>query len=150
MERKDWILVLLHATEGGHLDRVRIVKGLFLLSQESPEPLENFYSFYPYLYGPFSSEIYSDLDELIEENLIAIDLKIAPSWSQYRLTDKGSSRAKELWKALSKPIRQKLSEIAKNVLSLSFSKLLTYVYGKYPDYARESVLNPAGLEGVKA
>lgn len=145
MERKDWILLLLHAAKDGHLDRVRIVKGLFLLSQESPESLENFYRFYPYLYGPFSDEIYSDLDELIEENLIATDLNIPPSWSQYRLTDNGTSRAKKLWKALSKPIQKMLTEIAKTVQSLSFSKLLIYVYGKYPEYAKESVLN---FEGV--
>ncbi len=148
MERKDWILVLLHAGKDKHLDRVRIVKGLFLLSQESPESLENFYSFYPYLYGPFSDEIYSDLDELIEENLIATDLNIPPSWSQYRLTEKGSSRAKELWKALSKPIQQKIIEVAKTVQSLSFSKLLAYVYKKYPDYAKESVLNFEGVNNA--
>lgn len=145
MERRDWILVLLHNARDGQLDRVRIVKGLFLLGQESPEPLENFYSFYAYLYGPFSDEIYYDLDELIEENLMARDLNIPPSWSQYRLTDKGRDRTIELWKALSKPIQQKLDEITKTVQSMSFSKLLTYVYNKYPDFAKESVLN---FEGV--
>lgn len=147
MERNDWILVLLHAAEDRHLDRVRIVKGLFLLSKESPQPLENFYTFYPYLYGPFSNEIYSDLDQLIKENLVALDLNVAPSWSQYRLTDKGVAKARELWKDLSKPIGQKLSEIAKDVLSLSFSQLLTHVYKRYPEYAKESVLN---FEGVSA
>lgn len=145
MERKDWIMVLIHAAEDRHLDRVRIVKGLFLLSQESPDTLDNFYSFYAYLYGPFSDEIYSDLDELLEENLVAMDSNIAPAWSQYRLTEKGTARAKEIWESLSKPVQQKISEIVKNVLSLSFSKLLTYVYEKYPDYAKESVLNFGGV-----
>jgi uncharacterized protein YwgA len=65
--RQRTLLTFLQAGDGGKLDPIRIQKGLFILAMETPEewlPSEARYHFEPYNYGPYSSEIYYDLDRL--------------------------------------------------------------------------------------
>lgn len=47
------------------------MKGMFLLSKEGPPELLNLYHFEPYHWGPFDKAVYSDLDELEADGLIA-------------------------------------------------------------------------------
>jgi len=82
--KKRQILELLSYT--GPVNRLRFVKLMFLLSRNYPS-----YDFVPYKYGPFSFELYHDLESLSHEGSISFDgdkiesmelqRRIAPHWS---------------------------------------------------------------------
>ena len=58
---RDWLLLLFDGA-GEPLDRVRIQKSMFLFAERSKAPGGEKYRFTPYHYGPFSFDIYPDLD----------------------------------------------------------------------------------------
>ena len=117
---------------------IQLMKSMFLAKNELKIP--NFYEFEPYLYGPCSFEIYSDLISLLENNLI--DTIATPfSWKYYRTTNVGSIKADLIIKNLDKKIVEKLNEIKKFVINKTFSELLEYVYKEYPKYTENSIIN---------
>ena len=145
MKRSDWLLVLLHSPghtgkENEPMDRLRITKTLFLLGREIKQ-LPNFYDFGPYLYGPFSLDIYKDLDGLLQDGYIWREVTLPLNWSHYRLTGKGTEETQKIREKIEPSVIKKMEEIKRFVTGLSFSALLKYVYSKYPEYARNSVIN---------
>lgn len=145
MKRSDWLLILLYLPGNTNevnqpMDRIRIMKSLFLLSNEVEQQLPNFYQFSPYLYGPFSLDVYTDLDELDKKGLVMCEMTSPLNWSRYRLTRKGVDEAKKLSEQVSDLVKTKLQEVKNFVTSLSFTELLRYIYKKYPDYATCSVI----------
>jgi len=145
MQRRDWLLALLLAPgvseePSERMSRLRIMKALFLLSQENEEPLAEFYEFEPYLYGPISFDVYSDLRELQLEGLVLEQRAIGRTWDYYRLTPAGEEAARTVVEEEVSPATyRKLREIKSHVNSLNFMGLLRYVYTKYPKFAAESV-----------
>lgn len=134
--RKDMLLVFVGASAKA-VGPVRIMKGLFLFSQESAAALELKYEFVPYSYGPCSFQIYDDLRELVSEHLVE-KRPTSARWSEYVVTVEGkeivdaiASRRPELF--------ADLSRYNKMVTSRTFAELLRSVYSKYPDYAVKSV-----------
>jgi uncharacterized protein len=141
--KRDWLLILLALRDSSRpLDPVRLQKGMFLLSQEREIPVDERYAFRPYDYGPFSSEIYSDLDELVSQGLVERILAPGYTWSRYRASADGVSTAQKILDEL--PADQLadvwwLEELKNEVLSLDFRSLLRRVYEQHPDYAANSV-----------
>jgi DNA-binding PadR family transcriptional regulator len=122
---------------------IQIMKGMFLAKEELK--LEDFYIFEPYLYGPCSFQIYSDLLALQLKNFI----KTIPgpsSWKYYTTTPLGSAKAKIIIEVLGMEKVKVLREIKELIISKSFLELLEYIYSKYPEYARNSIVN---IEGFK-
>ena len=120
------------------LSPIQLMKGMFLVKNELK--ISNFYKFEAYLYGPCSFEIYSDLIDLLENKLI--DAISTPfSWKYYRTTNVGSNKANLIIKKLDKKNVEKLNEIKKLVITKSFLELLEYVYKKYPEYAKNSIVD---------
>jgi hypothetical protein len=72
--RQDWLLVALTEAQNGHLSPVQVQKTLFLFSKgaRSSLPPDQFYTFVPYHYGPFSADIYHDLETLERRGLVDI------------------------------------------------------------------------------
>lgn len=78
--RKDVLLLLLYAqgpsgiTAEGITGRTRLMKLLYLLGEEHEIArlldIKNWYQFEPYDYGPFSEEVYEDIDFLANVGLI--------------------------------------------------------------------------------
>jgi hypothetical protein len=66
----DWVLLVLRKAP---LDRIRIMKALFLIWYRSGKSIPDFFSFEPYLYGPYSLEVYAAL-----KNLVDADLAVQP------------------------------------------------------------------------
>jgi DNA-binding PadR family transcriptional regulator len=122
------------------------MKALFLVKEELKLPGVEFYSFVPYLYGPCSFEVYSDLYALQREGLVVVEQSVW-GWKLYRLTKRGRAEAEKVINRLSPEVLSKLQEIAKLVSSKSFVELLQYIYDRYPEYARNSVINVKGLRG---
>lgn len=145
MKRSDWLLVLLHLPghidqENEPMDRLRIIKTLFLLGREIKDP-PNFYNFSAYLYGPFSLDIYRDLDELLVGGYVRQEVTLPMNWSRYRLTTRGIEEAQKIQQEIQPSVIEKMEEIKRLVMGLSFLSLLKHVYSKYPEYAKDSVIN---------
>ncbi len=144
MSRRDWLLILCAyrgAPEG--LDPVRLQKGLFLFARSCDRPARERYDFRPYDYGPMSPQIYSDLDALVSEGLLAAHEVPGKHWSRYATTDCGRAAAAVKLKALvnerDKRSAQQLYEIKQSIANMSFNELLERVYEEYPDMAVNSV-----------
>ncbi|HEY3435362.1 MAG TPA: hypothetical protein VGK41_06890 [Solirubrobacterales bacterium] len=135
-------LLLLVALDGAPqgLDPVRLQKGMFLDAQENGAAAGEKYTFVPYNYGPMSAQIYSDLERLVAEGLVAENPVEGQSWSRYVPTEKGLEVGRELLaQEVSGEVAKGLHQIKKEVASKTFKALLEDVYERYPAYASESV-----------
>ena len=142
MKKQDWLLIYLSLpSQSPLMDPIRIMKGLFLFKMELGDELKEFYDFVPYLYGPCSFEIYSDLSKLQLDNFVdEISLPFS-RWSYYRLSERGQEESEKLKNAATSDLVLKLIDIKRRVMSPPFLSLLREIYKKYPEYARSSVIN---------
>lgn len=139
---QETLLVFLGAGGGEKLDPIRIQKGLFILAEETPPewlPSEARYRFEPYHYGPYSSALYRDLDELERRGYINTTLVAGQSWNYYSLSSEGTRAYREVSEAMDPKAVEYSRKIREFVGKLSFRKLLTTVYEQYPKYAVNSV-----------
>jgi len=142
MKREDILLGLIYIAPEKIMSPIQIMKSLFLIEEELKLGL---YKFQPYLYGPCSFEVYSDLEHLENETLIS-SFPTTTGWRYYQITDKGRRIAKEIEKNFDNKLLEKLQEVKRTVVSKSFFELLKYIYEKYPQYAVASIVNIKGFE----
>lgn len=135
ISRTDWLLQFIAGTEfyDGAIDRLRIMKALFLFQVETQAPREVNYEFQPYDYGPFTPEIYRDLEHLLEKGYI---VEVTEGRS-YRATQQGRQYLSEI-NFPPKPL-EALMELRVEVEDLSFRRLLKRVYTAHPASAKRSV-----------
>jgi hypothetical protein len=143
VDRGDWLLLFLSREALGvdgpeGLDPIRIQKGLFLLSRRGPA--RNLYPFRPYNWGPFSADIYSDLERLEESGLISGDRMPGRSWRLYRCTAAGDAQAIEVASHLRRVELDWLGQTRRFVTERSFDGLLRDIYHEYPEYAQKSLM----------
>lgn len=136
--------ILLAFLAGGEqdMDPVRIMKGLFVFGQEcQPEWLGQrpLYRFEPYNYGPFSAEIYRDLERLVARGLVEAREVIGQRWKHHRATPAGRRVAAEIRRRLDPKAVRYLDQMRAFTLAHSFHDLLRMIYKKYPAYAVRSV-----------
>lgn len=143
MTRRDWLMLLVAADDGGDgLDPIRVQKGLFLLAQEGGLPLAQRYRFVPYNYGPMSPRVYRDVDALVRRGLLERVPVAGYSWGRLRATAAARERAQALRAAADPAERralERLAEIHARITSLGFADLLGAIYERYPAYAARSV-----------
>lgn len=140
--RQETLLVFLGADNNTKLDPVRIMKGLFIFAMEAPEnwlPSAARYNFEPYNYGPYSPDIYYDLERLERQGYVETAEVPGRSWKHYSLTPDGVKLAQGGVSAINPKVANYLRVLREFVDGLSFRQLLTAVYDKYPDYAVNSV-----------
>jgi DNA-binding PadR family transcriptional regulator len=143
VDRREWLLLFISRNALGiegpdGLDPIRIQKGLFLLSKRGPA--RNLYSFRPYNWGPFSAEIYSDLDTLEKSGLISGDRVPGRSWRLFRCTAAGDAQAAEAADRLGRADIEWLGQTRRFVTERLFDSLLRDIYREYPEYAQRSLL----------
>jgi uncharacterized protein len=137
----DGLLLLLAAPGGSYpMDRIRIMKGLFLLSQEGPAAFRELYHFEPYRFGPFDKTVYNHLDWLQAKGFVKAERNPASGQPEYSLTPAGQTRAEASGLSLDDHARSELARIKNFVTTRSFVTLLRQVYAKYPSYAVRSDL----------
>ena len=133
-ERQDWLLRFIAGDPGDEpwIDRIRLMKGMFLFQRRPTAPGEINYAFKPYDYGPFTPDVYRDVEALSDEGFV-----ISSSEHAYRATEFG----KEYLGSLSFPgaLEHELLSIREEVISLSFRELLRKVYSEHPESASRSV-----------
>lgn len=140
--RQQALLLFLAAGDREPLDPIRIQKGMFIFAQEAPAdwlPHEGRYQFVPWHWGPFSAEIYSDLERL--ERLGHISSEEAPgySWRRYRPTPGGADLAHCISETMMPDALRFLGRLRHFVQTVSFRRLLEQVYKRYPQYATNSL-----------
>lgn len=134
VSREDWLLCFIAGTEGydGWVDRIRVMKGMFLFQHEGAPPAEANYAFRPYDYGPFTPDVYRDLEALAARGLIVS----SPDMQSFRATEAGRALVAQL--NYSAPHRERLEALRIEVGELGFRQLLRRVYVAHPDYAVRS------------
>lgn len=138
--RQQLLLIFLSGPE--QLDPIRIMKGMFLFSQECPKDWihdEDRYRFEAYNWGPFSRDVYRDLDALVIQGLVTTTTITGRDWNYHAATDAGRTLAATAAQQWRPAVRVYLEKLRRYVLSVNFSTLLKTIYQKYPDYAVNSV-----------
>jgi len=148
MQREDWLLLFLTApvrkgSRARSLEPLRIMKGLFLVSQRGAGELSDLYAFKPYDYGPFTTDIYSDLDSLAAQGLVSHEAVAGRSWRMYRPTLDGIEHATQLARHLSAADERTIDDAYEFVATRGFLKLLRDIYSAYPAYAVNTVVQDA-------
>lgn len=129
---------LLVALSGAALDRIRLMKTLFLVWYRHGRPPEGPFFFKPYLYGPCSFEVYRELDKLQAAGLV---VQPNPSMQgRYFLTSAGQDAAVRAQRYLKRELATDLKKKAQWSTTLSFQDLLRAVYAKAPEFATRSVV----------
>lgn len=136
LTKKDWILLSLKQVP---LDRIHIMKALFLIWHRSDRNIKDYFSFLPYLYGPCSFEVYSALESLQADGLIVQPPHSIPQWVKYYLTERGKKEAEEAVKKASPDTLILIETVAEEASQLNFYELLRKVYTEAPDFAVNSM-----------
>jgi len=180
--RKDILLLLLYSSgKTGKLNepivgKTRLVKMLFLFKRELLPQFEkgtdisdeNFYEFFPWNFGPFSSQVYDDLiffkltgfiesssasqeslpeseeewDKWLDESGTDQTSDIFESYEEetFRLTDKGVNFTKTIYDELSQSQRSSLTHFKKRLSRAPLRAILRYVYKTYPEQTKNSTI----------
>lgn len=189
--RKDILLLMLYSP--GKTDnfnepvsgRTRLVKTLFLFKEEAWPYFKkgnninidesNFYQFFPWNFGPFSRDIYDDLNFFIFRGFVSQDdseeetmPESAAEWEQwltlsgstpdeevsseydeqvFSLTDKGFQYAKKLYEQMTAEQRRFLRTFKAKCLSKPLRALLKYIYENYEQMTTKSKIRDQVLCG---
>lgn len=145
MNRTDLLLLLLYAagpsgknceTIGG---KTRLQKEVFLAQKDLKDNnIKSNYYFRSYHYGPYSIELYDDVNWLASEGIIEIRkirLEKRGIYTEYKLTRKG---IEEMEQKLDDPKLKKsfdiISRIKKEYNKMSIVSLVEFTHKKYPEY----------------
>lgn len=170
LDREDILLLLLSALSAcGTKERVagitRLEKMMFLLQKETrfSGKLQNKFKFEPWKFGPFSKEIYADLDLLTSLGLVDAEERPLSSYVEhtereeytrliepeedeeivektFSLTDRGCKVAEKLRTWISEKDWQEIAQLKKRFEKVPLTRLIQYVYQKYPETTSKSVL----------
>lgn len=145
MQPRDRLLLFIALDGAPHgLDPIRLQKGMFLFAMEDASGSEEVYDFVPYDYGPMSTQIYRDLDSLIESGLITATPVEGQTWSRFSATEEGLVAAKDLLRQEpSQTMARLLYEIKNDVSTHTYQQVLEDVYDRYPEFASKSVFRRA-------
>lgn len=125
-KRQEILLNTINFLSKKNTSKIYLEKSLFLLKKEYLSEKINFYSFYPYKYGPFSRLSYLDKTYLVKEELL--------DKNETELTKKG----KQYLEKQNISYDCYLEEITKRFNTNK--KIKEYVYEKYPEYTIKSEL----------
>jgi hypothetical protein len=166
LERDDVLLLLLLAMSDRSKQRLasitRIEKLMFLLQKETvfSGKVHEKFDFKPWKFGPFSKEIYEDLDLLVSLDLVDVEERELANYVDYTeqdeligsepgepvvervfsLTDRGKKVAEKLRKLISEKDWQEIDGLKRRFESVPLTRLIQYVYHKYPETTGKSVL----------
>lgn len=149
MHRKLLPLALMYAGDGEPIEgRTRLQKLVFLmqkrLEEADEDPLKSGdYEFIAYDYGPFSKELYEDLDDTIERNMVKSERKDIGEEQEKYIYDIQDGGIQWVENQLSKEEAQRILELAEVIKDeygdIYLSELIDEVYSRYPRYAENSI-----------
>jgi len=137
LKRTDWILLLLREKP---LDRIRLMKALFLIWLRSGRNIPGFFEFVPYMYGPCSFDLYDEIDRAGQDRLLTQVPGPNPRWSPYYITERGKKAADQASQDADAATLRLVRAVAQEVSELNFHNLLQRVYAEAPDFATNTVV----------
>jgi len=140
MKRQQWALLALSSSPDGALAPVQVQKAMFLLAQNAcPRPSDGpFYNFQPYHYGPFDSEVYADLDRLIDYGLVKRVKSKRYSGTEYQITEFGKVEAVRAARTQDAIVTY-LHAVVVWMRPLTFTQLVSAIYNQYPKFREKSI-----------
>ena len=183
----DYLLLLLYINDKEPIKgSVRLTKMMFLFNEQIAPALkskgldsEKLPDFIPYNYGPFSKDLYeqvdfftgigfmqvrdlneteemSGVDNIVEKEFVdecyedEDETKSENSSREYRITDTGSGFVEnELLEKVTSPQLELLQQYKKKITEMTLKQLLHYVYTRYPQYAEKSLIKNEVLDDGK-
>ena len=140
LPRKLWPLMALACAPNAVLSPVQMQKALFLMTKRAGDDIgDKLYDFIPHNYGPFSAEIYRDINALAEEGQADFVSNQFRTWVSYGLTENGRKEAEKALANIDPRVKNFLHSVVEWVTDRDFPDLLRAVYDEYPDYAVNSV-----------
>ena len=132
--REHILIAIIAAAGDSGLGRLQVQKSAFLLAEEFEGRLpENFYQFKPYMYGPFTRDIYDDVERLSDGPLIEM-LTGDDGRPRYRLSGDSS------WQlSLSQDLQSGVNNVVGWVSRMSFAELVRAIYFMHPEQRENSV-----------
>ncbi len=156
--------------------RTRLIKMMFLFNEEVKKSflsnteveIENFQEFYPWHYGPFSKEIYNDIEFFINngfikstflaDSMVDFEVEELENWADsvylevdkddllidqneeaFSLTSKGIKFVEDkIIPILSNYQKDVLKKFKNNINESSLVSIIRYIYMKYGNYAEKS------------
>lgn len=114
-----------------------VMKHMFLLQREKRASLG--YQFAPYKFGPFSKEVYEDVEALEKEMLV---IRTKPSKKiekqETAIDEESTDEVAKILESIPKGKKEAVKEVVDKFGPMGFEELLDYVYSKYPEFAVES------------
>lgn len=147
-------LLMIKAEDGEEVSGITRFQKLVFLAQmggleDDPIPsleTDSKYEFEPYDYGPYSKELYDNLDSLVEKGLVKTQKRETPSGNtrkDYSLTEEGRDlldRASKLGD-ISEIDKKIIRGIKRKYNDMPLFELIDKVYAGYPEYAKNSKLS---------
>lgn len=138
-KRQALVLAALHSgSMDPELSPVQAQKLFFLIDRNAPHLCSGpWFAFAPYDYGPFDSNVYSELDWLSHEG----DIEIVRNgrYRTYRLTDSGRRKAAEALSTFPPAAQEYFGKAKDWVKSLGFRDLVSAIYKAYPEMRAKSI-----------
>src|SRR5262249_31213860 len=103
-----------------------------------PHAITGGYSFRPYNYGPFDSEVYADGEKLEGQQLVSIS-RPTGRWKTYAATPAGVEKAQQLEKQADPDAAAYVRRVVTWARSLSFRDLVQSVYNAFPEMKTNSL-----------
>ena len=139
MDQRSTVLAALAVTPGQALTRVQAQKLLFLIDRQlAPMIGGEAFSFAPYHYGPYDSDVYRTMERLIAEGALSI-VPQPGAGSAFTLTDSGRATAAPIIQALPPSALEHMNRLGIWVRSLSFVDLVGAIYRAYPEMRARSI-----------
>jgi len=140
LQRQYWPSLVLSCSPDHKLTPIQMQKALFLIGKNLPKFVgRRFYEFEPHNYGPFSVDIYRDLEELCDEGLVGVRAVPAREWNEYEATLPGLRIASEALDRFPVAARSYIERVVTWTRRTSLAQLLGTIYRTYPEYAVRSV-----------
>ena len=124
--------------ESEPLDRLRMQKGVFLLTMRGPEEWNGLFNFTPYDWGPYSFDLASTIEGLLAEGKLVKEAFPGRRYMRYRTSEAGERLIDELADEVSPGAQNFVQATRSYVSSRSFARLLREVYKAYPAFAVNS------------
>lgn len=148
MNKKLLPLALLDLSESGSIEGITRFQKLVFLAQKEVLGTEE-YPFEPGSYGPFSKELYDDIDQLEQRGFLRLTTRPSarPGGRDeqiYTLADKGRRAIRNAMRndpALADLENDEMEQLVRKYNQANLWDLLDHVYAEYPKMAKNSKLD---------
>ncbi len=138
MNRENLLLSFLYANNNEKVEgTIKLMKQLFLI--ENQKGASCFYNFEPYDLGPVSFQVYSDLNELKDKNIIREEKQ--GKVSVFSLTPIGILLARDIFNNLNSATKDIVIKIKREFNQRNKDDVVLYVYKNFPSFTFRSKYN---------